>query len=147
MLQVKILFYDPTTRQDIEGTVKEWDAAPEGKKCHGVLIADSIAAVIIAPTEYTARTITALPFCLTPKSRYNKFIWRLPTETDFRLLLRNRRKVAYALAIVGDSVKSAPYWAQDPSSGEYIRVFANDCSVSRSNKHTARVRFFADYKR
>lgn len=146
MAQVKILFYEPNTGQEIAGTVKEWDNAPQGKICRGVLIETDSEAVLIAPTEQEPRTIATVQYCTDGQADENNLVWRLPTAADLRLIRRNRRKVADALASVGDSVKLSRYWAQDPETGKYSRVLMRDGSESTVFENPARVRLVAAYK-
>lgn len=146
MAQVEILFYEPNKRKNITGTVKDWDNAPDGKKCYGVLVTTESEAVLIAPTEQEPRTIATVQYCTDGQADENNLVWRLPTATDLRLIRRNRRKVADALASVGDSVKLSRYWAQDPETGKYSRVLMRDGNESTVFENPARVRLVAAYK-
>ena len=146
MAQVEILFYEPNKRKNITGTVKDWDNAPDGKKCYGVLVTTESEAVLIAPTEQEPRTIATVQYCTDGQADENNLVWRLPTAADLRLIRSNRRKVADALASVGDSVKLSRYWAQDPETGKYSRVLMRDGSESTVFENPARVRLVATYK-
>ena len=146
MAQVEILFYEPNKRKNITGTVKDWDNAPDGKKCYGVLVTTESEAVLIAPTEQEPRTIATVQYCTDGQADENNLVWRLPTAADLRLIRRNRRKVADALASVGDSVKLSRYWAQDPETGKYSRVLMRDGNESTVFENPARVRLVAAYK-
>ena len=146
MAQVEILFYEPNKRKNITGTVKDWDNAPDGKKCYGVLVTTESEAVLIAPTEQEPRTIATVQYCTDGQADENNLVWRLPTAADLRLIRSNRRKVADALASVGDSVKLSRYWAQDPETGKYSRVLMRDGNESTVFENPARVRLVATYK-
>ena len=146
MAQVEILFYEPNKRKNITGTVKDWDNAPDGKKCYGVLVTTESEAVLIAPTEQEPRTIATVQYCTDGQADENNLVWRLPTAADLRLIRSNRRKVADALASVGDSVKLSRYWAQDPKTGKYSRVLMRDGNESTVFENPARVRLVAAYK-
>ena len=146
MAQVEILFYEPNKRKNITGTVKDWDNAPDGKKCYGVLVTTESEAVLIAPTEQEPRTIATVQYCTDGQADENNLVWRLPTAADLRLIRSNRRKVADALASVGDSVKLSRYWAQDPETGKYSRVLMRDGNESTVFENPARVRLVAAYK-
>lgn len=146
MAQVKILFYEPNTGQEIAGTVTDWDNAPDGKKCYGVLVTTESEAIVISPTEITPQSIATVAYCIDANVSDKKFSWRLPTPAELKLIRRNRRKVADALASVGDSVKLSRYWAQDPETGKYSRILMRDGSVSKLYDNPARVRLVATYK-
>ena len=146
MAQVEILFYEPNKRKNITGTVKDWDNAPDGKKCYGVLVTTESEAIVISPTEITPQSIATVAYCIDANVSDKKFSWRLPTPAELRLIRRNRRKVDDALASVGDSVKLARYWAQDPETGKYSRVLMRDGSESTVFENPARVRLVAAYK-
>lgn len=140
MAQVEILFYDPRSRLNIVGSVKEWDNAPDGKKCYGVLVTTESEAIVISPTEITPQSIATVQCCVRLNARKYNVYWRLPTPADLRLIRRNRRKINDALASVGDSIKLARYWAQDPGTGELYRVLMRDGSESKLYDNPARVR-------
>ena len=146
MAQVEILFYEPNKRKNITGTVKDWDNAPDGKKCYGVLVTTESEAIVISPTEITPQSIATVAYCIDANVSDKKFSWRLPTPAELRLIRRNRRKVDDALASVGDSVKLTRYWAQDPETGKYSRVLMRDGSESTVFENPARVRLVAAYK-
>lgn len=147
MAQVEILFYEPNKRETITGTVKDWDNAPDGKKCYGILVTTESEAIVISPTEITPQSMATVAYCIDANVNDKKFSWRLPTPAELRLIRRNRRKVDNALASVGDSVKLARYWAQDPGTGELYRVLMRDGSESKLYDDPARVRLVATYKR
>lgn len=146
MAEIKILFCDPKTSKDITGTVKEWDNAPDGKKCYGVLLTTDSEAIVISPTEIAPQSMATVAYCIDANVSDKNFSWRLPTPAELRLIRRNRRKVDDALASVGDSVKLARYWAQDPGTGELYRVLMRDGSESKLYDNPARVRLVATYK-
>lgn len=145
MAQVRILFYEPNTGQEIAGTVREWDDAPQGKICRGVLIESDSEALLIAPTEQAPRTIATVQYSADQQANENNLVWRLPTPADLRLIRKNRIKVADALASVGDSMRLSRYWAQDPETGQYVRVLMRDGSISKLFENPARVRLVATY--
>lgn len=145
MAQVRILFYEPNTGQEIAGTVREWDDAPQGKICRGVLIESDSEALLIASTEQAPRTIATVQYSADQQANENNLVWRLPTPADLRLIRKNRIKVADALASVGDSMRLSRYWAQDPETGQYVRVLMRDGSISKLFENPARVRLVATY--
>ena len=79
MAQVEILFYEPNKRKNITGTVKDWDNAPDGKKCYGVLVTTESEAIVISPTEITPQSIATVAYCIDANVSDKKFSWRLPT--------------------------------------------------------------------
>lgn len=144
MAQVEILFYEPNKRKNIIGTVKDWDNAPDGKKCYGVLISTDSEFVVIAPTELAPQSISTIQNCVRLNARNYNVDWRLPTPAELRLIRRNRRKVDDVLARVGDRIKLARYWVQDPNTGELCRVLMRDGGKSKLYDNPARVRLVAD---